>query len=151
MMTHAADYYEVLGVARDATTEAIKKQFRGLALVTHPDKNPHDVKAATVRFQLLQRAAETLSDPDKRAKYDATLRGKRPHRAGQAQESRAEPSSFSSSSSSSSSSSRKFSFSSPSQSFTFKYKSTGAEEVSAKEKSGRKRRRQRQKRKDQRQ
>ncbi|MPC53910.1 DnAJ-like protein [Portunus trituberculatus] len=144
-MTHKADYYEVLGVAKDDTTGAIKKQFRRLALVTHPDKNPHDVQGATVKFQLLQRAADTLSDPDKRARHDATLRGNRPHRGPQAQDTKAKASS-------NSSSSRKFSFSSPSsQSFTFKYKGTGAGEVSAKEKSARKRRRQRQNRKEQRQ
>ena len=73
MMTESENFYEVLGVAEDASVEVIRKQFRRLALATHPDKNPQDVKAATVRFQLLQRAADTLSDPEKRAKHDAKL------------------------------------------------------------------------------
>ncbi|XP_063872962.1 chaperone protein DnaJ-like [Scylla paramamosain] len=82
MNTAAGNLYHVLGVAMDASREAIRKQFRRLALATHPDKNRHDVQGATLRFQLLQRAADTLSDPEKRALYDTQLRShaRRPRR-----------------------------------------------------------------------
>ena len=142
------NYYDVLGVAVDATPEVIRKQFRRLAHVTHPDKNPEDVKAATVRFQLFQQAVDTLSDPEKWARYDAK-HGRHQRQFRRAQKDKAKPSSSSSSRSSSSSSYRKFSFSS-SPTYTFKYKTTGAEEISAKESKARKRRRQRQKQQEQR-
>ncbi|MPC75377.1 DnaJ subfamily B member 8 [Portunus trituberculatus] len=79
MNTAADNLYHVLGVAMDASREAIRKQFRRLALATHPDKNSHDVQGATLRFQLLQRAADTLSDTQKRALYDAQLRSHARH------------------------------------------------------------------------
>jgi molecular chaperone DnaJ len=63
------DYYEVLGVARDATEEDIKKAYRKLALKYHPDKNQGD-KAAEEKFKELGEAYEALSDPQKRAAYD---------------------------------------------------------------------------------
>jgi molecular chaperone DnaJ len=63
------DYYEVLGVDRDAGDEEIKKAYRKLALKYHPDKNPGD-KTAEERFKELGEAYEALSDPQKRAAYD---------------------------------------------------------------------------------
>lgn len=64
-----ADYYEVLGVARDASQEEIKRRFRQLARDTHPDANPDD-PAAEERFRHIAEAYEVLSDPAKRAAYD---------------------------------------------------------------------------------
>ena len=63
------DYYEVLGVSREAGADEIKKAFRKLALVYHPDKNGGDA-AATERFKEIKMAYDVLGDPDKRARYD---------------------------------------------------------------------------------
>lgn len=56
------DYYKILGITKDATETEIKKAYRKLAIVHHPDKNPDDADAAD-RFKELQEAHETLSDP----------------------------------------------------------------------------------------
>lgn len=63
------DYYEVLGVKRDAKPEEIKKAYRRLARKFHPDVNPGD-KAAEERFKLMSEANDVLSDPKKRSVYD---------------------------------------------------------------------------------
>lgn len=63
------DYYEVLGVARDADEEAMKKAYRRLAMKYHPDRNPDD-KSAEDKFKEAKEAYEILSDASKRAAYD---------------------------------------------------------------------------------
>ena len=63
------DYYEVLGVAKDADEAAIKKAYRKLAMKYHPDRNPDD-KEAEKKFKEIGEAYEVLSDADKRAAYD---------------------------------------------------------------------------------
>ncbi len=63
------NYYEILGVSREATPEEIKRAFRRLARETHPDANPDD-PTADARFREVAEAYEALSDPDKRARYD---------------------------------------------------------------------------------
>jgi molecular chaperone DnaJ len=63
------DYYEVLGVAKNADDETLKKAYRKLAMQHHPDRNPGD-KAAEEKFKEAAEAYEILSDKDKRAKYD---------------------------------------------------------------------------------
>ncbi len=63
------DYYEVLGVAKSASAEEIKKAYRKLAIQYHPDKNPGD-KASEEKFKEAAEAYDVLSNEDKRAKYD---------------------------------------------------------------------------------
>ncbi len=63
------DYYEVLGVNRDASEEEIKKAYRKLAMKHHPDRNPDNPKAEE-QFKEAKEAYETLSDGQKRAAYD---------------------------------------------------------------------------------
>ncbi len=63
------DYYEILGVGKNATTQEIKKAYRKKAVQNHPDKNPGD-KAAEERFKKAAEAYEVLSNADKKAKYD---------------------------------------------------------------------------------
>jgi molecular chaperone DnaJ len=63
------DYYNVLGVSHDATTDEIKKNYRKLALEFHPDRNPGDSEAEC-KFKEIAEAYETLSSPEKRFIYD---------------------------------------------------------------------------------
>src|SRR5438067_1221206 len=63
------DYYEILGVEKNASVEDVKKSYRKLAMQYHPDKNP-DNKEAEEKFKEATEAYEVLSDADKRARYD---------------------------------------------------------------------------------
>jgi len=63
------DYYEILGVAKSASADEIKKSYRKVAMQYHPDRNPGD-KAAEDKFKEAAEAYEILSDQDKRAQYD---------------------------------------------------------------------------------
>src|SRR5215813_10702915 len=63
------DYYQVLGINKNATEDEIKKVYRKLARKYHPDLNPND-KEANKKFQQINEANEVLSDPEKRKKYD---------------------------------------------------------------------------------
>lgn len=63
------DYYEVLGVSRDASVQEIKKAYRRLAMKYHPDRNPDD-EQADAKFKEASEAAEVLTDEEKRAAYD---------------------------------------------------------------------------------
>ncbi len=70
MSARKRDYYEVLGVGRDATAEQIKSAYRKAALRWHPDRNPDNLKEAEARFREATEAYGVLSDPQKRAAYD---------------------------------------------------------------------------------
>ncbi|KAK4193608.1 hypothetical protein QBC35DRAFT_371323 [Podospora australis] len=64
------DYYKILGIEKTATEQEIKKAYRKLAIVHHPDKNPGDAQAEA-RFKDISEAYETLSDAQKRERYDS--------------------------------------------------------------------------------
>src|SRR6187402_326498 len=63
------DFYQVLGVAKDASAADIKKAYRKLARANHPDSKPGD-KAAEERFKAVAEAYDVVGDEEKRAKYD---------------------------------------------------------------------------------
>lgn len=69
---HMANYYEILGVDNGASDDEIKKAYRKLSLVHHPDRG-----GDTTKFQEISSAYETLSDPQRRSQYDAQLNGVR--------------------------------------------------------------------------
>lgn len=68
-MSSKRDYYEVLGVGKNASDDEIKKAYRKLAVKYHPDKNPGD-KEAEAKFKEINEAHDVLSDKQKRARYD---------------------------------------------------------------------------------
>ncbi len=63
------DYYKILGVSKNASTDEIKKAYRKLAAKYHPDRNPDD-KASETKFKEINEAREVLTDPEKRKLYD---------------------------------------------------------------------------------
>ena len=69
MAENKRDYYEVLGVSKDADEDTLKKAYRKLAKKYHPDANPGD-KEAEAKFKEVNEAYGVLSDADKRARYD---------------------------------------------------------------------------------
>ena len=68
-MAEKRDYYEVLGVGRNASADEIKKAYRKAAIKYHPDKNPGD-KEAEEKFKEAAEAYDVLSNPEKKARYD---------------------------------------------------------------------------------
>ena len=68
-MATKSDFYEVLGVNRDADGNVLKTAFRKLAMQYHPDRNPGD-RLAELKFKEVSAAYECLRDPQKRAAYD---------------------------------------------------------------------------------
>ena len=70
MSSEKKDYYEVLGIKKDATEEQIRKAYKKLALRWHPDKNPDHKKEAEEKFKEINEAYSVLSDPKKRNEYD---------------------------------------------------------------------------------
>ena len=73
--TQATNLYEVLGVAKNASQDEIKKAYRKLARQHHPDRNPGD-ESAEAKFKEVQTAYDVLSDPEKRKQYDAVGNGR---------------------------------------------------------------------------
>ena len=69
MAENKRDYYEVLGVGKDASADEIKKAYRKSAMKYHPDRNPGD-KEAEEKFKEIGEAYEVLSDEGKRSRYD---------------------------------------------------------------------------------
>ncbi|KAE9462956.1 hypothetical protein C3L33_05139, partial [Rhododendron williamsianum] len=69
----ARDYYDTLGVSKNATASEIKKSYYGLAKQLHPDTNKNDPEAEK-KFQEVQKAYEVLKDDEKRAQYDQVSR-----------------------------------------------------------------------------
>ena len=64
------DYYQILGISRDASSEDVKKAFRQLAMRYHPDRNPANPKEAEDKFKEINEAHEVLGDARNRWQYD---------------------------------------------------------------------------------
>lgn len=73
MQSEREDYYAVLGVAKDASVDEIRRAYRKLAIQWHPDKNPSEV--AGNRFKKISEAYQVLSDPKTRQEYDDSISG----------------------------------------------------------------------------
>jgi curved DNA-binding protein CbpA len=71
-MTHASDYYRILGVERDASTPEIRRAYRRLARQHHPDRNP--AADGPEQFRTAAEAYAVLNDPARRARYDHSIR-----------------------------------------------------------------------------
>jgi curved DNA-binding protein CbpA len=71
LMTHTNDYYQVLGVSRDASAPEIRRAYRRLARQQHPDRNPES--DGPQRFRTLAEAYAVLNNPARRARYDDTI------------------------------------------------------------------------------
>ena len=69
-MSTQKDYYEVLGVKKDATSDEIRKAYKKLAIKWHPDKNPDNKEEAEKRFKEISEAYSVLSDAEKKKEYD---------------------------------------------------------------------------------
>ncbi|NXV82718.1 DNJ6B protein, partial [Atlantisia rogersi] len=74
------DYYKVLGLQRNASQDDVKKSYRKLAFKWHPDKNPGNKEEAEKKFKAVAEAYEVLSDPQKRSRYDRSVKKNRLHR-----------------------------------------------------------------------
>ena len=70
MTTEQKDYYEILGIPRDATEKDIRKAYKKLAIKWHPDKNPDNQELAEKKFKEISEAYSVLSDPKKKREYD---------------------------------------------------------------------------------
>ena len=73
-MASKRDYYTVLGLARDASDEDLKKVYRKLAMKHHPDRNPDDKGSSEDKFKEAKEAYEILTDPKKRAAFTTKKR-----------------------------------------------------------------------------
>ena len=69
-MSNKKDYYEILGVTKDATDDVIRRAYKKLAIKWHPDKHVDDKKEAEEKFKEISEAYSVLSDPKKRREYD---------------------------------------------------------------------------------
>ena len=73
MYYYRKDYYQILGVTKDASAEDIKKAFRRLALRYHPDRNPGNTEESEEKFKEINEAHEVLGDERKRQEYDQII------------------------------------------------------------------------------
>jgi DnaJ family protein B protein 4 len=124
------DYYNILKVNRNATEDDLKKSYKKLVLVWHPDKNPINKTEAEAKFKLISEAYDVLSDPQKRKIYDRY--GEEALKSGEVPPPSQKHSSYASSSSSSSSSSRPFRNKHPQNNTTsFRFNPRDAEDIYA--------------------
>jgi DnaJ-class molecular chaperone len=72
------NYYQILGIDRAADQEQIKRAFRRMASLYHPDHNPQETKKAEEKFKEINQAYEVLSDEAKRRQYDRLIHQRRP-------------------------------------------------------------------------